>query len=455
MTTHWTACLLAAALSPVPATPQVTAIAGATVFDSLTGAALPDHTVVIERDRIQAVGPRRATAIPKGATVINARGKYLIPGLIDGHVHLMHVLDFAHVTADEILPLFLAHGVTTVRDTGDQVYAQKLLARHAEQRPESCPRVMLCSPLLDADPPFHKDIGYALTDPAKVPEVVADMKAWDVTTLKLYVGMTREVGRRVIEEGQRQGLAVTGHLGRYTAQEAVADGIDSLEHIWSVFNFILPPLPKDSPGRTRLEARAHADLDSAKARELIAAIANRKVAVGPNLVVFRNMLLLHDTPEVANDPDHATVPARLRTYWADYRRRTNLSPDTLELRRKEFRKYQDLTGILHRAQVPLLAGTDTPEPFTPPGSSLHRELALLVESGLTPAAALQAATIENARIIRQTAHLGSITKGKLADLVLLEADPLASIQNTRKVIRVFRNGVSSDPKALLKAVPAE
>ena len=444
------ACLLAYAFT-APAAPQVTAIVGATVFDSLTGTALPNHTVLIERDRIRSVAPQRTVAIPKGSTVINAKGKYLIPGLIDGHVHLMHVLDFAHVTADEVLPLFLAHGVTTLRDTGDQVYAEKLLARHAEQRPESCPRIMLCSPLLDADPPFHKDIGYPVVDPEKVPDVVADLKAWGVTTLKLYVGMTRPVGQRIIEEGHRHGLVVTGHLGRYSAQDAVADGIDSLEHIWSVFNFILPPTP--TTPAARLEARANADLDSPKARELIQAIATRKVAVGPNLVVFRNMLLLHDLPEVQNDPDHAAVPARLRAHWAAYRQRTNLSPGTLDLRRKEFRKYQELTGILHKAGVPLLAGTDTPEPFTPPGSSLHLELALLVESGLSPAAALQAATIENARIIRQADHLGSISSGKLADMVLLDADPLTDIRNTRKIVKVFRSGVASDPKTLLKTVP--
>lgn len=195
------------------------------------------------------------------------------------------------------------------------------------------------------------------------------MKAWGVTTLKLYVGMTRPVGKRIIEEGKRHGLVVTGHLGRYSAQDAVADGIDSLEHIWSVFNFILPP-PPDTP-LARLEARANADLNSPKAQELIAAIASRKVAVGPNLVVFRNMLLLHDLLEIQNDPDHATVPARLRAHWDDYRRRT----------------------------------------------------------------------------------LGSISNGKLAELVLLDADPLTDIRNTRKIFKVFRSGVASDPKALLKTVP--
>lgn len=455
----WIASVFAGVVFSAPVSTASIAIVGGVVFDSVSGTLLTNHDVLIEGDRIRSVAPHGSVPVPAGSVVIDAKGKYLIPGLIDGHVHLVHVLDFAHITADEILPMFLAYGVTTLRDTGDQVVAEKLLARHAEQRPESCPRIMLCTPLIDGDPPYHRDIGYALTDPEKAPELVADMKAWGVTTLKMYVGMNRLVGKRLIEEGKRQGLVTTGHLGRYSAQDAVADGIECLEHIWSVFNFILPPAPTDANGvvskLATLEARANADLSSPKARELIAAIAKRKVAVGPNLVVFRNMLLLHDLPEVQNDPDNAAVPGRLRTNWSGYRIRTNLSPDTLELRKKEFRKYQELTAILYKAGVPILAGTDTPEPFTPPGSSLHIELQLLVESGMPPSAALQAATIENARILRQTENLGSISQGRLADIVILDANPLADIRNTRKIHKVLRSGVVSEPKVLLKAIPVE
>ena len=107
--------------------------------------------------------------MPPDATRIDGRGKFALPGLIDAHVHLVHVLDFAHVTGDEVLPLYLAAGVTSIRSTGDEIVAATLVARFAAAHPESSPRVFTCSPLLDADPPIHRDVGRAVTDPARSP----------------------------------------------------------------------------------------------------------------------------------------------------------------------------------------------------------------------------------------------------------------------------------------------
>jgi hypothetical protein len=448
------------------AAPQVIAIRGGAVWDSSRQMMLPGRTIVIENDRIKSVS--EGTAVPRGARVIDARGKYVIPGLIDAHVHVVHVLDFAQVTGDEVMPLYLAYGVTSIRDTGDFVAAQKLVARYADSRPELCPRLFLCSPLIDRDPPFHRDIGFALTDPDKAEEFVGEMKAWGVSTLKLYVGTERPVGKAVIAAAHRAGLPVTGHLGKYTAQDAVADGIDCLEHIWSVFDYSFPP---DSPGRATpeesrtlnpverrrrvLERRAHLDLENPTARDLVASIRRAGIPVDPTLVVFRNMILLNDLPEFRQHPDNEIVPKRLSKYWSGYRSRSALPPDTQLLRREEFSRYQQLTGNLYRAGVPLLAGTDSPEPFVPPGASLHQELELLVNSGLTPAAALQTATIHNARALQQAHNLGSIEAGKLADMVILDANPLDDIRNTRRIFRVVRGGIVCSPDTLLKASPRE
>ena len=122
---------------------------------------LPDRTIVVRGERIVAVagpGSRRSAG---GCVRIDGRGKFALPGLIDAHVHVVHVLDFAHVTGDEVLPLYLAAGVTTVRSTGDEIVAATLVARFAAAHPESSPRVFTCSPLLDADPPIHRDVGRA------------------------------------------------------------------------------------------------------------------------------------------------------------------------------------------------------------------------------------------------------------------------------------------------------
>jgi len=449
---------------------ETVVLRGGSVFDAKTGVMLPARTIVIEGERIQSITAQSMAQIPSGARVIDVHGKYIIPGLIDAHVHLVHVLDFAHITGDEILPLFLANGVTSVRDTGDQVVAEKMISRYSEAHPDLAPRIFICSPFVDGKPPFHDGDGvsWGVNDPQEVPAFIEDMAAWGAVTVKLYVGTERPVGRKVIEEAHRRGLMVAGHLYKYSAQDAVEDGIDVLEHIDSVINYSFPrnaphfpsaqEQEKMSPAALKHlhdqieESRASLDLDNPTARALIDSIVKRKVKVDPTLVVSRNMILLADLPEILQNPDNSLMPKRLKNFWPGYGPR--MTPETLELRRRQFKKYQELTGLLFLSGVQLLCGTDTPEPNVPPGFSMHQELQLLVESGMSPAGAIQAATIHNAEALRQADNLGSIEQGKLADLVVLNANPLTDIRNTRKIEMVFRGGVASTPASLLAKVPS-
>ncbi len=444
-----TIALLSAAQSL--AAEPVLVIKGGSLFDPVAGTMEPVQAIIIEGEEFVAIGTtRKPVEIPLDAQVIDAAEKFILPGLIDAHVHLVHRLNFAQVTGDEVLPLFLANGVTTVRDTGDEIVAETAVAHFATSHPDRCPRVFTASFLIDADPPIHRDIGLPVSDPAKVAAIVDDMVAWKVTTLKIYAGTNRPVGRKVIEEGHRHGLFVTGHLSAYRAQDAIEDGIDCLEHITSVFDFAISPEASRQPN-----PRSLLDLTNPQAMGLIALLAKKQVMVDPTLVVFKNMLLLSDLEEIYGHRDNAHVPERLRTYWDRYRRGQGLDPSTRDLRKKEFAKYQELTGLLHVAGVPLLVGTDSPEPYCPPGSALHQEMELMVESGLKPAAVLQAATINNARALNQGDHLGSVVAGKLADLVILEADPTVDIRNTRKIVRVIRGGIDCDPVTVLQHVPAK
>ncbi len=164
-------------------------------------------------------------------------------------------------------------------------------------------------------------------------------------------------------------------------------------------------------------------------------------------------MLLRDLPEVQEQPDLRALPSRLREGWLRAAQAQPLDPATLELRRRQFAKLQELTGMMFRAGVELMAGTDTPVQFCPPGGALHQELELLTASGLTPADALIAATKHNARALGEAGQLGTIETGKLADLVILDADPLADIRNTRKIHRVIHAGYLIDPALLLQAVP--
>lgn len=447
------AMLLSIALAnDVRATDPVLCINGCSVFDVESGTMLADRTIVVRDGRIKSVtATNQRPVVPADALQIDGRGKFALPGLIDAHVHLVHVLDFAHVTGDEVLPLYLAAGVTSIRSTGDEPVAATLVARFAAAHPESSPRVFTCSPLLDAAPPIHRDVGVAITDPAQVGGVLDDLLKWQITTVKIYAGTRREIGRTIIDEGHRRGLFITAHLGNYSAQDAVSDGVDGLEHIWSVFNYVIPPEVAARPGH-----RATLDLDTPLCDALVLELARSKAMVDPTLAVFRNMILLCDLPEIRDSKDNEHVPRRLREFWPTYLQRSGCPQGgPLEDRRREFAKYQELTGKLYRAGVTLLAGTDAPEPNVPPGVSLHQELEMLVESGLPPAAALRAATLNNATALRQEKELGSIEPGKFADLVVLNANPLDDIRHTRAIEIVIRGGIVCRPAELLKRVPTK
>jgi hypothetical protein len=436
----------------VSAAEKTVVIESCNLFDSASGTMLPEQTIVIQGSQIiRVTGKDSVPEVPADATRIDGRGKFALPGLIDAHVHVVHVLDFANVTGDEVLPLYLAAGVTSIRSTGDEIVAATLVARFAAAHPEFCPRVFTCSPLLDADPPIHRDVGRAVTDPIKVPELFDDLERWDISTVKIYAGTARPVGRAIIEESHRRGLFVTAHLGNYSAQDAVADGVDGLEHIWSVFNYVIPPEVTSLPGH-----RGQLDLNNTHCESLVAELVQRKTFVDPTLAVFRNMILLPDVPEVHDHADNARVPKRLREFWPVYLQRTGCPQGgSLEDRHREFAKYQELTGKLYRAGVPLLVGTDAPEPQVTPGFALHQELEMLVESGLPPAAALTAATLTNATVLREQKRLGSISTGKTADILLLTKNPLDDIRHTRSIELVIHHGLICRPDELLKRVPIE
>lgn len=432
--------------------PSSLVIEGCSVFDTHEGRMLPDRTIVIRGHSIASVTTSdERVDIPADAVRIDGRGKFAIPGLIDAHVHVVHVLDFAHMTGDEVLPMYLAAGVTSIRSTGDEIVAATLVARLAEAHPGTSPRVFTRSPLLDADPPIHLDVGRAIVDPKQVPALFDELAPWGITTVKIYAGTGPAVGKAIIVEAHRRGLFVTAHLGNYSAQDAVADDIDGLEHIWSVFNYVIPPEVAGQPGR-----RGRLDLNNPLCESLVAELAKNKVYVDPTLAVFRNMILLPDVPEVRDHPDNARVPRRLREFWPIYLARSGCPQGgPLDGRRREFAKFQELTGKLHRAGVPLLVGTDAPEPNVPPGFSLHQELELLVESGLSPADALQAATRNNAAALGMSDHLGSISPGKWADLVLLTKNPLDDIRHTRSIECVVRGGERALSENLLRLVPTD
>jgi imidazolonepropionase-like amidohydrolase len=437
----------AAALVWVAAAANPLVVRDVTVFDSEARQMRPRQVIVMRGDRIETLGESGRVPIPKGATILDGRGKYAIPGLIDAHAHVVTILHDACMTGDEILPYFLANGVVAIREAGDMVAAQKLVCRYADAHPEISPRIFMASPLIGNAPPIHQEAGWTLTKPEQVPAFVSHMVSWGVTSLKIYANCLPEVARRVIEEGHRRGLMVMGHLSSYPAEQAVGDEIDSIEHIESVSDFL----------RAKPNDRHSLDLIGEPAARLIRLIAERGTFVDPTLMVYWGTLFFADSAEVIGHPDNAHMPERLLAFWAKDRiaRLRNYSSGPLEQRRRTFEKYKQLTGMLHRAGVRLLVGTDAPEPQVPPGWSLHHELELLIESGVPPGDALRSATLHNALALKQERNLGSIRAGKLADIVLLDANPLEDIRNTRKIYRVIKGTQVLDPAVILRSAPRQ
>ncbi len=407
------------------------AITNINLFDPVTGSMLPNRTILINNDRIVAIGkPDAPVKVPVFSKVIDGSGKYIIPGLIDAHTHLVFPLDSANVKGEEVLPLYLGNGVTSVRDIGDGIKEQRRVADFADGHPKTCPTVFLCSPLIDGASPYHGAdlVSTPITDPAKVPAFIDSLVAYGVTTLKIYVYADSAVFRKVIEEGHKHGLIVSAHLPSNVVrtEDALNWGLDVIEHIFGA--------PEDSL--------------------LIAQMVRQGTMLDPTLVVFKNMLLFNNDPEIFQNKENYYVPASLQQYWNSYRDNATwinakLTGENLESRKAYMEKCKNTTGKLYRAGVTLLAGTDTPEPYCPPGFSLHDELVLLVESGLPPAAALKCATMNNARALKQGNNLGSIEVGKIADMVILNDNPLTDIRNTRTIYRVIHGGIVCDPKSVL------
>ena len=182
------------------------------VFESEAGRFVPGQSVVVQHDRVVQVASSERLRQDRADEVLDGTGKFLVPGLVDAHVHLTHVLYQAGMTADEILPYFLANGVTTVRSTGDSVVAQSLLRRWAAANVDRSPRLFLASPLIGDAPPIHQDIAWSLTAPEQVPAFVEHMSKWGVTTLKIYANCKPSVARKVIEEGAQAWVRRHGSL---------------------------------------------------------------------------------------------------------------------------------------------------------------------------------------------------------------------------------------------------
>jgi imidazolonepropionase-like amidohydrolase len=421
------------------------------VIDVRTGAQHPNSTVLIENDRIAAVG--NTVEIPSSANRIDASGTWLIPGLVDMHAH---TTGEHNDLKQKIHHLYVAYGVTTVRDTGGNLTLLRLLRESIESGKHTGPRLFFAGPLLDGSTPVWPPMSIMVDTPERARTAVQFLANQGVDFIKVYNWVPEDSLRVILETAHGLGLRVTGHVPRMiTMTRAVQLGMDCLEHIRITGRELLPPDEADRIDPLPVARREtllweRFELESESMQRLIRLIADSRVFLDPTLLVDSALSLDGYSVDV-NNPANADVPADVREAFSGAERGPifDTSQINLDTAREGFRKRQRLVGMLHQAGVRLLAGTDC---FglgkQLPGLGLQNELALLVESGLTPLAALQAATVTAAEALDQSNNLGALEVGKLADIVVLEANPLENIANARRIRTVLKSGHEYDPAAL-------
>jgi len=412
-----------------------------TVVDVRTGTLQPEQTVVLNRNHIASVGPSKSAKYPRNAPSLKCRGLFLIPGLWDMHVHLVFG-DWFPGAQDISLPLFVANGVTGVRDMGSELDIVQNWRDEIEAGRLIGPRIFTSGPMLDGPKPrFPSSI--AITTPDDARRAVDDLKRRGADFIKLQSLIPREAVLAIADEAKKQEIPFEGHVpDSVRASEMSQAGMKSFEHVIGIFEGS-SPLEDEFLKGNKTESRFLATYDPAHATALAELLAKNQTWQCPTLVWERGGNLL-DVSDFSRDARAKYVPASWKNKtWRFFTQEIEkgYGTDDLATRKKFIEKELEVVQLLHKAGVPFLAGTDTPPGvYVFPGFSLHEELQRFVAAGFTPLEALQTATLNPARFFGMEEQLGTVEKGKLADLVLLTANPLEDIANTRKISSVIVNG---------------
>src|SRR5712692_5969998 len=424
-----------------PAADDLLVLNNVTVVDVRTGTLRPEQTVIVERNHIASVGPSKSAKYPRNAPSVNCRGLFLIPGLWDMHVHLVFG-DWFPDARDILLPLFVANGVTGVRDMGSELDIVQGWRNEIEAGQLIGPRIYTSGPMLDGPKPrFPSSV--AIATPEDAHRAIADLKRRGADFIKLQSLIPREAVFTIAEEAKKQEIAFEGHVpDAVRASEMSAVGMKSFEHLIGIFEGSSPAEDEFLKGN-KTEGRFLATYDLARAATLAAILAKNQTWQCPTLVWERGGNLI-DVSDFSKDDCVKYVPVSWRTKtWKRFTDEITqgYGADDLATRRKFIEKELEVVGMLLKAGVPFLAGTDTPAGVHIfPGFSLHEELQRFVAAGFTPLEALQTATLNPARFFGMEEQAGTIEKGKFADLVLLSANPLEDIASTQKIAGVIVNG---------------
>jgi len=412
----------------------------AAVADVEAGRLVPDQTVIVDGERIIAVGPDDKTAVPPFAEIIDATGHTLVPGLCDMHTHM----------DDDSGPLDVALGVTCARDLGNDVEESVARRKAYDEGTLVGPRLTLAG-LVDGRGPFAGPTKLLVDDEAEGQAVIHRLAGLGYVQLKIYSSVKPSLVPALAKMAHALGMRVSGHVpSGMTAADAVRAGFDELQHANFLFlNFLAAEVPDTrTPARFTAVAdkAAGLDLSSGKVRAFVKLLATHKTVVDPTLNVFEDMFEARrgmPSPTFAAAIDRLPAQVRRGFYGGGL-----AVPEGKDARyRASFAALQHMVRMLWEAGVPLVAGTDSL-----PGFGLERELELWQEAGIPPADVLRAATLGAARVLKKDRDVGTVAAGKLADLVLVDGDPLADVSALRRVRVVVKDGALIDRAALLDAL---
>lgn len=385
------------------------------VVDIAAGRLEARQTVLVADGSIAAVGPTGEVTLPSAIERVDGRGRYLVPGFWDMHVHAL----WSDEAADSFLPLFLEHGVLGVRDLGGSLDVIEQVRRRVETGVLRAPHLYAAGPILDGPDPTHPEVSWALTTREEGRQAVERLHAAGVDLVKVYTQLPRDAFLGVAERARFFGLPLVGHLpGEIEVEEAIDAGMRTIEHL-------------------RAELGGFCEPDEPRACERAFALMRRAGVWQVPTLLARQVRAARRSDRAALERWSPRLPSAVVAEW---RAAAEISRRERRRRRQLFEGELWMASQAARSKVGFLVGSDTGNPFVVPGASLHEEMELLVTAGWSEAEVLRAATLDAARHLGIVRTAGSIAVGKRADLVLLAENPLEDIRHTRTIERVFLAG---------------